>query len=124
MFPFGWGTPILLLKALTYYEDLRIFRGSMIIGFKEAKTMVLEALANNSFQHEARDEIDVKNLLQSGAVSSGFVSNLIKRSNGKDHSMSPHHSVKAVVVHVIKKNGWYVKFYFLDPDTFFISVHQ
>lgn len=86
--------------------------------------MVLEALANNSFQHEARDVIDVKNLLQSGAVSSEFVSNLIKLSNGKDHSMSPHHSVKTVMVHVIKRNGWYVKFYFLDPDTFFISVHQ
>jgi hypothetical protein len=25
---------------------------------------------------------------------------------------------------VIKREGWYVKFYFIDPDTFFISVHQ
>jgi len=37
---------------------------------------------------------------------------------------SPHHDDCSVVVHVVKKDDWYIKFYFLDPDTIFISVHQ
>lgn len=25
---------------------------------------------------------------------------------------------------IIQRDGWYIKFYFVDPDTVFISVHQ
>jgi hypothetical protein len=27
-------------------------------------------------------------------------------------------------VHVLKRDGWYIKFFFIEPDTWFISVHQ
>ena len=48
------------------------------------------------------------------------------RCKGSEHQTSPHHVINSVEVHVIKTQGWYIKFYFLDadPDTVFISVHQ
>jgi hypothetical protein len=94
------------------------------VGFKEAKWKVLQALSNGSFQHEARRDIDVKNKLATGEVTPGQIIQVIRRSNGRDHSMSAHHSVPTITVHVIVREGWYVKFYFVDPDTWFISVHQ
>jgi hypothetical protein len=95
------------------------------MGFKEAKRKVLDALAKGDFQHETtRSSIDTKNLLSTGDVTTEFVESLVKRCKGQDHDMSLHHSDKSVVVHVLRKDGWYIKFYFLDPDTYFISVHQ
>ena len=38
--------------------------------------------------------------------------------------MGPHDMVKTVDVHILRKDGWYIKFYFLDPKTIFISVHR
>lgn len=94
------------------------------MGFKEAKRKVMQALSNGTYQHEARRDINAKNKLLTGEVTSHQVSALIGRSNGGDHSMSPHHSVPTITVHVIAREGWYIKFYFVEPDTWFISVHQ
>ena len=94
------------------------------MGYKDVKKKVLDALASRAFSHEVRDDIDVKNLLQTGEITPDEVFRLIKASSGTDHSSSPHHSVKGVEVHVIKCKKWYIKFYFVDPDTIFISVHQ
>jgi hypothetical protein len=94
------------------------------LGYKTAKKKVLAALVTNSFDHEPRNGIDVKNLLAMGQISSAAVADLIAKSSGRDHSESPHHQVKSVVVHCVKVQGWYIKFYFLDPRTTFISVHQ
>ncbi len=94
-------------------------------GFKEAKRAVIAALRSGTFQHEARDQIDVKNFLQAGVVSAAEVEAIIRRSSGIEHKCSPHHQVQSVDVHVIVSQGWYIKFYFIDnPDTMFISVHQ
>ena len=94
-------------------------------GFKEAKRKAIRALENGTYLHETnRSEIVTKNLLFTGTVSSNQVCDVIKRSSGQDHSSSCHHNDKTIQVHVIKRDGWYVKFYFIDPDTFFISVHQ
>ncbi len=94
------------------------------MGFKEARRKVLKALADGSYQNAARKSIDVKNELATGAVTSMEVAAIIRRSNGRDHSMSPHHRAQSVTVHVIVREGWYIKFYFIDPDTWFISVHS
>jgi hypothetical protein len=48
----------------------------------------------------------------------------VKACNGSCHDASPHHADSRMEVHVLRRAGWYVKFYFLDPDTVFISVHQ
>jgi hypothetical protein len=101
-----------------------VYKRGAGVGFKEAKRRVLHALASGSYQHEARREIDVKNKLATGEVTPLEVAAVIRRSGGRDHSMSPHHRLRTVTVHVIAREGWYIKFYFLEPDTWFISVHH
>jgi len=93
-------------------------------GFKAAKKAAIEALCSGNYQHEARSAIEVKNLLATGEVSAEFVADLLRQSRGSDHSSSPHHRASSIDVHVVYSRGWYIKFYFIDPDTFFISVHQ
>lgn len=96
----------------------------MKVGFKEAKQKVIAALMSGTYSHEARGSIDVKNKLHTGEVSAQDVIDILKRCRGTDHSCSPHHFDDSIDVHVIESGSWYVKFYFLDPDTVFISVHQ
>ena len=98
--------------------------GGVGLGFKGAQRRVLLSLASGSFQHEARGAVEVKNKLATGEVTPAEVAALIRRATGNDHSMSPHHAAPSITVHVIAREGWYVKFYFVDPDTWFISVHQ
>jgi hypothetical protein len=94
------------------------------MGFKQAKADVLDALLNGRYQHETRKGAIDKNLLQTGAMSPVELSAVIGRCRGQHHSMSTHHQIPAITVHVLKRDEWYIKFYFIDPDTYFISVHQ
>ncbi|WP_349571030.1 hypothetical protein [Azotobacter salinestris] len=96
----------------------------MKIGFREAKRKVIAALESGEYSHESRGSIDVKNKLHTGEVSAEQVIDIIGRCRGTDHSCSPHHLDNSIDVHVIASGSWYIKFYFLDPDTVFISVHQ
>jgi hypothetical protein len=66
----------------------------------------------------------VKNLLLTGEVTTDFVAALVRRSSGADHTMSPHHALRTLTVHLIRRESWYLKFYFIDDDTVFISVHR
>lgn len=93
-------------------------------GFKKAKADVLVALNSGNYLYEIRNKIEVKNKLSTGEITATDVAHLVKKAKGFNHSMSPHHSVPSVLVHTITVDGWYIKFYFIDPDTFFISVHQ
>jgi hypothetical protein len=94
------------------------------MGFREAKRRLLEALDSGSFQHAVRDEIDEKNLLLTGKISAGEVRDIVLRCNGSHHSEAPHHMIPGIPVHVLRRDGWYIKFYFIDADTFFLSVHK
>ena len=96
----------------------------MKIGFKEAQRAVITALETGTFQHVARGDIDLKNLLATGDVSDREVAEVVRACRGIHHASSPHHAVAAVEVHVLKRAGWYIKFFFIEPDTWFISVHQ
>ena len=91
--------------------------------FNAVKKAVMLALAAGAYQHEARGDIDVKNLLATGDVSATEVMALLRKSRGTEHQCSPHHFDSSITVHVIKTGGWYLKFYFIEPDTWFISVH-
>lgn len=93
------------------------------IGYKEAKRRVLAALAAGSYRHETRDGIDEKNKLLMGDISAEEVSVVIRKSTGTQHTMSPHHASPKVTVHTIICLDWYIKFYFVTPNTVFISVH-
>lgn len=88
------------------------------------KRAVVEALLAGDFQHFSRRDIDVKNLLAMGAVSPSFVEEVVISSRGMDYVCSPLHGNRRIDCHLIKSRGWYIKFFFLDPDTVFISVHQ
>ena len=85
---------------------------------------MLKALSTGAYQHEARNAIDVKNELATGAVTATDVAAIVRKCNGTHHAMSPHHRDASVDVHVLRRDGWYIKFYFLDEDTVFISVHR
>ncbi|CAM3886444.1 hypothetical protein [Rheinheimera salexigens] len=98
------------------------------MGFREVKSKVLTYLTQGSYDHEVRGKIDVKNLFQCGLITDEQVIGLIKQCRGSEYEVSPHHSAPSIDVHVLKpvKNGkrWYIKFYFLEPDVVFISVHE
>ena len=94
------------------------------MGFKTIKSKIIAALESGAFEHEARKTtIHHKNQLQMGIITTSFVIELIKRSRGTDHTCTPHHQDQKLDVHVITQDGWYLKFYFLDPQAVFISVH-
>ena len=94
------------------------------MGFNEAKKLIIRALQEGKYQHEARDDIDNKNLLNAGEVSADELLDVIKRCNGTHHSTSVHHFDETIEIHILKRDSWYIKFYFIDPDTYFISVHK
>lgn len=97
------------------------------MGFKQVIGQVIGCLDSGCIEHEARDDIDVKNLLFTGEVSIADVRSFLSRASGTNYSCSPHHSCADIDVHVVKvtRSGksWYIKWYFLDPDAVFISVH-
>ena len=92
--------------------------------FDHAKRDVLAALRAGAYQHEARRRIASKDLLLTGKVSAETVAAVVSRCTAANHTSSPHHFAHEVQVHVLRRERWYIKFYFLDPDTVFISVHQ
>lgn len=98
------------------------------MGFTAVKKKVISCLKAGAYDHEARKNIDIKNLFQCGQVSEQTVIELIKKTSGNEYKVTPHHQVPSVDVHIFKpfKDGkrWYIKFYFIEPDVMFISVHQ
>jgi len=98
------------------------------MGFREAKKKVIECLNNGYILHEERNNINVKNLLSTGVVSISGITTIIGRARGNTYSSSPHHYDAEIDVHVIKTTysgqHWYIKWYFIEPDCVFISVHE
>ncbi len=99
------------------------------MGFTAAKRQVVDCLRTGQFLHEVRGEINVKNLLAIGSISANDVADIISRSKGGNYSTSPHDFDSKVDVHILKNiehSGlvWYVKWYFSDPNSVFISVHN
>jgi hypothetical protein len=94
------------------------------MGFKDAKRALLRALKNGTYQHYARNDISAKNKLLTGEISVEAVIRIVGKCSGTNHTMSAHHADQSITVHVLKRDGWYIKFYFIDADTWFISVHK
>lgn len=99
------------------------------MGFKKEKEEVLKRLRLGDFLHETRKNIDEKNLLQTGKVSTETAARIISKARGGDYSTSPHHSSNDTKVHILQKviyekQSWYIKWYYLEPDLFFISMHN
>ncbi len=98
------------------------------MGFKDVKKEVINCLNNGLVLHESRNDIDIKNLLETGVVSNSDVAKILATSKGNEYSCSPHHFDGSIDVHVIKVQNkgrnWYIKWYFSEPDSVFISVHN
>lgn len=98
------------------------------MGFNDVKKAVIACLLSGSYDHEIRGNIDVKNLFQCGQLTDDYVIDLIKKTRGNQYEVSKHHNAYSIDVHVLKphKDGkdWYIKFYFVEPDVMFISVHE
>lgn len=98
------------------------------VGFRAARTRLIEALRSGRFAFEYEDIRSGKNLLQTGDITPEFLIELLLRCNGAQYSDSPHHLDPSVLVHIFKpeaaKVRWYVKCYFLTVDTILISVHM
>lgn len=97
------------------------------MGFKAAKHKVIECLNTGVVYHEQRNNIDIKNLLATGVLTNEQVATIIARANGADYSSSPHHFDSNIDVHIVKTRyvgfQWYIKWYFLEGNSIFISVH-
>ncbi len=104
------------------------------MGFKEIRCQAIQAIREGRIQHEARDEIEEKNLLLVGDLTIEQVIYLLNACRGMQYSFFPHHMVSNVNVHIFKpeakidstseKESWYIKLYFLEPEIWFISVHR
>ncbi|MBL1140681.1 MAG: hypothetical protein HND53_01475 [Proteobacteria bacterium] len=97
------------------------------MGFTDAKRQVINCLNKGQYSHEARGNIDIKNLLATGDVTPEDVATILGRSRGNEYSCSPHDYDSSVDVHIVKTThqgiNWYIKWYFIEPDVVFISVH-
>jgi len=98
------------------------------MGFRNVKKQVLECLNGGLILHATdRSNIDVKNLLATGVVSVEEVAEVIGRTRGNEYECSPLHADRSLDVHILETthNGtdWYIKWYFVEPNVVFISVH-
>ena len=89
--------------------------GTRRIGFREARRRLCDALRNpTTIVHEERSDQEEKNLLAT--------------ANGNDYQETAHHQDASVVVHIIQHQHqglpWYIKWYCLEPNVVFISVHH
>jgi hypothetical protein len=100
------------------------------VGLTEVRKKALDCLDKGQVLHEARvgGKVDSKNLLQIDKITIDEVKELINKTKGGQHTHSPHHLDKSIDVHVMKpvkdKVAWYIKFYFIEPNLIFISVHK
>lgn len=98
------------------------------MGFKQAKTAVIQSLRDMAYGHEPRRDINEKNLLHTGVVAPEDVIQMVMHCTGRDYSTGPHDMDRTIEVHRLKPkgkfDGWYIKFYFVPDGTMFISIHQ
>jgi hypothetical protein len=98
------------------------------MGFKAVKKQVIDCLNTGNISHEQRNAIDIKNLLATGQVNLNEIVTIIGRAKGSAYSSSPHHFDDSIEVHVVKTvyggHHWYIKWYFVEPNSIFISVHH
>jgi len=98
------------------------------MGFKDIKQQVIDCLNKGLVSHEQRNDINIKNLLAIGQVTLDQTADALRRSRGDSYSTSPHHLDTSVDVHIVKTRHsgkeWYIKWYFVEPNSVFISVHH
>jgi len=94
------------------------------MGLSQAKQQVLACLKSGHYLNEDRVGIEGKNLFAVGLVSEEALIKVIQACTGLQYFEKPHDFIKGLNVHIMKIGGWYIKFYFMEPDCVFISVHR
>ena len=84
-----------------------------------AQSKSIKALDNKLYFHEPRQAIERKNKFKSQQVDIKFIRNKIKRSIDENHRSFPDREDKNRILHEIKIDGWYLKF-FLKIKTSFL----
>lgn len=95
------------------------------MGFKEVKERAIQCIKWDHVRHVVRD-LD-KNLFAAEALSAEEMVRIIGSCGGDCYEIDKHHFLKTDV-HILKPrgkyDGLYIKFFFVEPDILFISVHQ
>jgi hypothetical protein len=98
------------------------------MGFKDVRTLLIDALMAREYGFDDREDLAEKNLLATKQVTPGFVIRLLLRCGGLDYECRRHHVHPHLLIHVFKPvldgERWYVKAYFLSSQAIFISVHR
>ena len=109
-------------------RTILLWRIRFVIGYKDIKRQVIHCLKKGLVSHEQRNNIDIKNLLAIGQVTLEQTADALRRSSGDSYSTSPHHLDPSIDVHIVKTihagKNWYIKWYFVEPNSVFISVHH
>lgn len=103
------------------------------VGFTAARSRLLAALAAAEkgepvVQHDAREDAS-KNQLATGQLTLADVKRLVGRSSGLNYEEDDLHGDSRIRVHILKNvkeqnSSWYIKWYVVEPNVFFISVHD
>lgn len=97
------------------------------MGFNEVKAKVIACLRAGRIQHEERGAMQEKNLLAVGAITVDETIRLISRCRGTQHQAAPLTGDPSTLKHELKPEidgeQWFIRFYFIDDDSVFISVH-
>lgn len=98
------------------------------MGLKDTRSKAIECLKMGRVQAAERPDINEKNLLKTGLITSDFVIKLLNSTRGEQYKTQPHKDDSGVLVHyfepTVAGEDWHIKLYFLDPDCWFISVHK
>ena len=102
-----------------------VHKRKLPLGFRDIKKQIIECIKTGKVQHEIREA--EKNLYAHGDLSDEEVINIIKNCRGDNYEKRKHHISSLGDVHILKPkgkyDGYYIKFYFIEPDVWFISVH-
>lgn len=97
------------------------------VGLRDARIRFVQALESGNYAHEARSDLEQKNWLAVGRVSSTRVVRMLHRCHGGQYGASPHHLVSNVTMHEFKPQyegqTWYIKGYFIGQELRLFSVH-
>jgi hypothetical protein len=97
-----------------------------LLGLKEVKALAINKIREGKVNHITREF--GKNKYAEGFLSDDQVIAMIQSCRGDRYEAKPHHAIRSVLVHIMKPlgkyDGYYIKFYFLEPDVIFLSIHS
>lgn len=96
--------------------------------FLKLKEKAIDCLLHGAVAHFERKKADTKNDLLSDKVNTEFVIKLFEVAKLEQYEKRVHYNDPRLIIHVLKPvfegTIWYLKFFIVDPDIIFISVHK